>query len=455
MSTQASTAPVDQAIDSESLFADGPAQAPAVQAAGRPRVRRPDRAQVRMMTCALDALLADDHQARVVWEYVETLDLGPLYGQIRSVAGRAGRNAIDPRIPMALWLYATLDGVGSARRLARLCRDHVAYQWICGGVSVNHHSLSDFRTGHVELLDDLLTDSVAVLMLEGLVTMNRVAQDGVRVRASAGSSSFRREETLRRLAEEARQQVETLREELHENPGGPSRRQQAARQRAARERTEKIARAQAELPAVRDKKPAEKKEQARASTTDADARFMKMADGGIRPAVNVQLATDTASQIITGVEVSNSGSDMGQMAPMLEQHRERYDQPPGEMLVDGGFASRQDIDSASVAEPPTTVYAPVQKSRKQDGQNCYQRQPGDTDAVARWRDRMATAEAQVVYKQRASTAECVNALARNRGLRQFLVRGLHKIKAVVLWYALAHNLVRAAWLRRQGGLAGM
>jgi hypothetical protein len=137
---------------------------------------------------------------------------------------------------------------------------------------------------------------------------------------------------------------------------------------------------------------------------------------------------------------------------MLEQHQDRYDRPPGEMLADGGFASRQDIDSATRAEPPTTIYAPVQKSRK-EGKNCYDRQPGDTDAVAQWRQRMSTAEAQSLYKERAATAECVNALARNRGMQRFLVRGLRKVKAVVLWFALAHNLVRAAFLRRQVALA--
>jgi len=398
---------------------------------------------------SLDAMLPEDHPARVVWEYVEGLDLACLHESIRAVEGRPGRDAMDPRIPMALWLYATLEGVGAARELDRLCQGHVAYQWICGGVSVNYHTLSDFRTGNVELLDGLLTRSVAGLMQEGLVTMKRVAQDGMRVRASAGSSSFRRGKTLERLETEARQQVDALRKELQDDPGAATKRQQAARERAHRERQERIARARQVLPQVQAKKRPDKKDQARASTTDPDARFMKMPDGGVRPAVNVQLATDTQSQIITGADVGNVGSDMGQMSPMIEQHKERYDRTPQEMLADGGFAARDDIDSASRAEPPTTVYAPVQKSRKEEGKVCYDRQPADTDAVAQWRQRMSTPEAQAIYKERAATAECVNALARNRGMQQFLVRGLRKIRAVVLWFALAHNLMRAAFLRRQ------
>jgi len=406
-----------------------------------------------MQTSSLDAMLAEDHQARVVWEYVEGLDLTCLYDSIRAVEGRPGRDPIDPQILMALWLYATLDGVGAARELDRLCEAHAAYKWICGGVSVNYHTLSDFRTANVELLDRLLTQSVAGLMLEGLVTMNRVAQDGMRVRAAAGSSSFRRGETLKRLEEEAQEQVETLRKELRDDPVAANKRQRAARERARRERQERIARARQEFSKVEQAKRPDKKDKARASTTDPEARFMKMGDGGMRPAVNVQFATDTESRIITGVDVGNVGGDMGLMSPMIEQHKDRYGQSPGEMLVDGGFASREDIDSASRAEPPTVVYAPVQKSRKEEGKNCYERQPADTDAVAQWRQRMSTPEAKEIYKQRASTAEWSNAMARNRGMQQFLVRGLEKVKAVVLWFALAHNLVRAATLRRQVAVA--
>jgi transposase len=406
-----------------------------------------------MQTSSLDAMLAEDHQARVVWEYVEGLDLTCLYDSIRAVEGRPGRDPIDPQILMALWLYATLDGVGAARELDRLCEAHAAYKWICGGVSVNYHTLSDFRTANVELLDRLLTQSVAGLMLEGLVTMNRVAQDGMRVRANAGSSSFRRGETLKRLEQEAQEQVETLRKELQDDPAAANKRQRAARERARRERQERIARARQEFSKVEQAKRPDKKDKARASTTDPEARFMKMGDGGMRPAVNVQFATDTESRIITGVDVGNVGGDMGLMSPMIEQHKDRHGQSPGEMLVDGGFASREDIDSASRAEPPTVVYAPVQKSRKEEGKNCYERQPADTDAVAQWRQRMSTPEAKEIYKQRASTAEWSNAMARNRGMQQFLVRGLEKVKAVVLWFALAHNLVRAATLRRRVAVA--
>jgi len=411
-------------------------------------MQRPDRHQMAIRMLALDGLLPEDHQARLVWQYVDGLDMRPLYDLIRAVEGHAGRTPIDPKILMALWLYATLDGVGSARQLAHLCEEHVAYQWICGGVSVNHHTLSDFRTAHVEFLDQLLTDSVAVLMHQDLVTLHRVAQDGMRVRANAGASSFRRRKTLEECHSEARQQVDSLREELQADPGASSKRQKAARQRAARERADRIRQALDEMPKAESKKKAGEKDTARVSTTDPEARVMKMADGGFRPAYNVEIATDTASQVITGVDVVNAGSDQGQMPPMVQQHHDRYGQTPEETLVDGGFAKHEDIEQVSSGEDRTVVYAPVQKPKKDD-RDPHERRPGDSEAIGQWRTRMGTSEAKEIYKDRASTAECVNAIARNRGLQQFLVRGLQKVQAVVLWFALAHNLMRAVALRAE------
>jgi transposase len=419
---------------------------------GRARVQSAERQQVVMQMASLDSLLVEDHRARLVWEYVRGLDLTALYARIRAVEGRAGREAIDPRILMALWLYATLDGVGSARQVDRLCEDHVAYRWICGGVSVNYHTLSDFRTAHAEFLDDLLTQSAATLMHEGLVTLRRVVQDGMRVRASAGAASFRRRKTLQECQVEAKAHVEALRQELEEDPGATNRRRDAARRRAAQERSERIRKALEELAKIESKKKADEKDQARASTTDGDARVMKMADGGFRPAHNVQFATDTASQVIAGVDVVNTGSDQGQMPPMVDQLQQRYGQAPEEMLVDGGFAKKEDIEKMASPEVGTTVYAPVQKPKKED-RDPHQGRPGDSAAIADWRVRMGTPEAKEIYKERASTAECVNAISRNRGLRQFLVRGLAKVRTVALWFAIAHNRMRAAALRAPRALA--
>jgi transposase len=409
-----------------------------------PRVKRPNRGQVECLPFSLDELLPEEHEARAVWDFVEGQNFQPLYEQIQAVAGNAGRPAIDPKILLTLWLYATLKGVGSARELERLCENHLAYRWICGGVSVNYHSLADFRVDHGKYFDKLLTESVAVLLHEGLVDMESVAQDGMRVRAAAGTASFRRRETLENCLAEAEEQVRKLRAELEADPQAGSKRQRAARERTARERSERVRKALEKLPEIEARKATAKKDKARASTTDAEANVMKMGDGGFRPAYNVQFATDTKTQIITGVDAITSGSDQGQLAPMVEQHQERYQQVPPAMLADGGFAQKEDIERA--AADGIVVFAPVKKLRNSDA-DPHVPHPDDSPAVAEWRVRMGTAEAKETYKNRAATAECVNALARNRGLQQFRVRGLVKVRAVVLLYALVQNLMRAVALR--------
>lgn len=421
---------------------------------GRPRLRSAEREQVQFRACCWNDLLPEDHQARIVWDFAQEVDLSSLYEAIRAVERRPGHPPADPRILFALWLYAALRAVSGARELERRCdptTGELPFQWLCGGVSVNHHTLGDFRVAHGELLDRTLTESIAVLRHQGLVTLERVAQDGMRVRASAGAASFRREPTLQEHLAEAQAHVAALKAELAADPGAATRRQQAARERAARERTERLSQALAELPSARTaKQGAEAKQQARVSTTDPEARVMKMGDGGFRPAYNVQFGTDTQAQIITGVDVINSGSDRGQLAPMVEQHVERYDQPPGEMLVDGGFIKKDDITAVSAPQGQTTVYGPVPKPR--EGVDPHAPRDDDSPAMAEFRQRMATAEAKQIYKERAATAECVNALARIRGLQQFRVRGRMKVRAIVLWYVLAHNLLRAAILRAEGAL---
>ncbi len=423
------------------------------QGGGTPRVRHPNRHQIEIRPMDLDSLIPEDHSARAVWAYVESLDLSAVYEKIRAVQGHAGRTPIDPKIQMALWLYATIDGVGSARELERLCEYHHAYQWICGGVNVNYHTLSDFRTGEAGLLDELLSDSVAVLMKEGLVELNRVAQDGVRVRASAGAASFRREKTLRGCLEEAEEQVKRLRKEIEEDPGAGSRRRQARRERAGQERKERVEKALEQLPEVKAKKKPKEKPKARVSTSDPEARVMKMADGGFRPAYNLQFSVDTASQVIVGVDATKEGSDQGQMGKMVEQIEKRHGKPPEEMLVDGGFAKHEDIEKVSGPEHNCTVYAPVPKP-KDSNRDPHKPRSGDSEVIGQWRERMGTAEAKEIYKERAATAECVNAIARNRGLQRFLVRGLRKIKAIALWFALAHNMMRAINLRASVQQAG-
>jgi len=409
-------------------------------AAGKARVLMPNRGQMEFRASDLDSLLPEGHRARLVWDYVVRLDLAELYAQIKAVEGGVGRSRIAPEILLALWRYATLEGVGTARGLARLCEAHDAYRWICGGVQVNYHTLADFRVGHATVLDALLTLSVANLMDAGVVKLKRVAHDGVRVRASAGAASFRRRQRLEGYLEQARQRVEALKQQVTDDPCALSRREKASRARAARERQERVERALERLPEMQEAKRRQGKdpEQARASSTDSEATVMKMADGGYRPAYNAQLCSDTEAQVIVGIEVVTSGSDLGQLSPMVEQVQARYGATPDEYLVDGGYPAHAQIDA--VAEK-TVVYAPVPKA-KEGERDPHEAHAGDSEAVANWRSRMATDEAKSIYKDRAATAECVNAQARNRGMIRLPVRGLAKVKSVVLLFALAHNLMR-------------
>jgi transposase len=437
---------LDQPTFFEVASAPSVAAKPVEPARGKPRLRTANREQIVFRATPLDALIPQDHPARIVWGYVEGLDLSPLYDRIQSIERGPGRAPIDPKILMTLWLYATIEGVGSARQLDELCREHAAFQWIVGDVSTNYHTLADFRTDHVELLDDLLTKSVAALLAEELVDLNRVAQDGMRVRASAGAASFRRRPTLDEALTRAQEQVEALRAEVQEDPAAADRRQKSAQQRAARERAERIKAALERLPELEAKKEPKSKDQARCSTTDPEATVMKMADGGFRPAYNVQFATDTSSQVIVGVDVITSGSDAGQLAPMVDQVEDRSGAVPPEWLIDGGFAQHDQIEAASERGTGCTVYAPVPKPRNPKVDR-HAPKPSDSVAVAAWRERMATEGAKAIYRERASTAECVNALTRGRGLILLLVRGVVKVKAIALWHALAHNLLRAAKLR--------
>jgi len=424
-----------------------------------PRLRLADRQQL-LSPMTIDDLLEADHPARAVWRFCEGLDLSVLYDRIRARGHVAGRPPTDPRILVALWLYATLAGVKSANALADLIIHHDAYFWLAGGIFVNAHSLSDFRVQEGDFLEGMLKHSVTVLRQQGLVDLDRVAQDGVRVRASAGAASFRRRETLEKLLQQAQAELQQLEQQGGEPPAQeqarPSLQQRAARRRHAKDRVERIERALSRMPELEAKKQKAKKKKpnkpggkkgvkeqaARVSTTDPSATVMKMPDGGYRPAYNVQFSTACQGQVIVGVEVVTEGTDQGQLPPMLEQIEGRFGQRPREALVDGGFARHEDIEEVQSGEKGCKVYAPVPEPRK-EGIDRHEAKASDSQEVAEWRTRMGTDEAKEIYKQRAATAECVNAQARNRGLIQFVVRGLHKVKAVALWFATAHNLVRS------------
>jgi transposase len=466
------------------LFAALPAQAaPERVGGGAPRLRQAERGQIEWRPFSLDQLVPEDHRVRLVWQFVTGLDLTLLLVAIKAVEGHAGYPSADPRILVALWLYATVKKIGSARELARLCEEHIGFRWLCGGVSMNAKTLADFRVNHGDVLEQLLAHSFTALVQAGVASLDRVAQDGMRVRASAGAASFRRHSTLEECRRDAEQAIRDLRTQLEADPGSATRQQAAARQRAVEEReqrvraalvvtaelqarqqeqarldaeraarqarqdaardansetlireTTKAAKGKAKTAEVEPGKPAEP----RASTTDAEARSMKMADGGFRPAFNVQFAADTKSGAIAGVSVDNNGSDMGKLVPMSDALAEQYGERPGQHLADGGFAKLDDIDT--LAGNDVEVFVPVPKPRDA-GRDRHVPLRNDSPAVGVWRQRMGEDAAKEIYKERAATVELANAQTRTHGLTQFVVRGVEKVTAVALWFALAHNMM--------------
>ena len=415
------------------------------------------RDQVEWAPRSLDACLPQEHAARDIWKFVQGLPLSGFYGSIKAVLGHAGHPTTDPQVLLALWVFATAEGIGSARQLARLSEEHDAYRWLRGGVPINYHMLADFRVAHQQEMDDLLTKILGCMMAEELLTVRHVAQDGMRTRASAGAASFRRRETLDECLVKAKEQVERLAKEREHPDPGVSRRQLAARERAARERQLRVEQALERMPMMeaakeRQAKSVSKEKRAqvskpRVSTTDAETRVMKMPDGGYRPAFNLEIGTDVDSQVILGVGVETKGSDRGEAVPMVRQVNERTGHSPKGYLMDGGFTTREDI--TTLERQGIAVYAPARVPRSEtSGRTQGDARPGDTPEVAGWRRRMETEEAKEVYKERAATAECVNARARAYGLRQLTVRGVEKVLSVLLLVAITHDLLR--WIALRG-----
>jgi transposase len=418
------------------------------------RLRCPQRDQLTQIPAYVEELLPAGHLARVIWEVTGQLDLSGFSEHLVVTEDGPGRAAADPRLLVALWLYATSQGVTNARELDRLCVRNLDYIWLCGGVSMNYHTLSSFRVNYGDALGQLMADILGRLLYAGLVKLEHVAQDGMRVRASAGAASFRRQATLEKHHRQAEEFLAALLEEAKDaEDDQPRGRRQAAQERAARERVARLEAALQEMPKARaakgNKKGKGKEEEARVSRTDPEARVMKMADGGFRPAYNFQTASDTHTRVIVGVGVSSEGSDMALMPPMVEQVQKYCKKLPKYWLMDGGFASIIAIETGTALG--MCVLTPVQTPRDSN-RDPYAPRPGDSEAVAAWRKRMGTQEAKDIYKLRASSIELVNAQARVRhGLQQLRVRGRARALCVALWVAITHNLL--IWLQHLQSVA--
>jgi transposase len=420
-----------------------------------PRILRPDREQLYWDQIDLESQIDPDHLVRVIWSFVESLDLSALYGAIKARDDVAGRPTPDPKVLLALWLYATAEGIGSARALERLCRHHAAYRWLCGGVPVNYHGLSDFRSDHGAFLDQVLTESVASLAAAGLIRLDEVAVDGTKVEANASKPSYRGAEGLSAFEAAALARVERLRAELYADPAASERRRQAAGERAARDIAARAEAARKKLARLQEEKkrrdkthPREEAEKAnsKVSTSDPDARFMMMADGGFRPAYNVLVSATTGTQVILGIEVSERRNEAGVAQPMVQNLIDRYGRAPSRLLVDTKAATQADILALSdhpagritvfTPPPPDKEAATAESVRKRAWHR--RREP---PVLQEWRARMASPEGLSTYDRRRQI-ETINAQLKNHGLNRFLLRGLQKIRCEALLHAIAHNLRR-------------
>ncbi len=480
----------------------------------KPRLHRVNRQQMLLRAVDVEQLIAEDHPARAIWEFVGRLDLSPYYKDIDAVEGVAGRPSLDPQLLISLWIYAYSQRVSSAREVSRLCEYHPAYQWLTGLEVVNHHTLSDFRVDHQEALTELFTKALGLLSAEGLIPLEQVVHDGTKVKACAGADTFRREEKIQAHLEMARRLVEEMGDPRSEEC---SPRTAQARARAARERQERLELALEELQKLRATKKNEKeKREARVSETDPEARVMKQPDGGFAPSYNVQISSDTSSGVVVGVDVSQAGTDYDELAGAVEKVAANLGRKPGQMIVDGGFTSRENIlgmdeecvdligsmrdgeaQSAGQLErrgvdpafyPQAFIYQPEGDSYRCPAHKILpyegkENRPGvvlhryrapaadcmacewkqkccpqnaakgrtivrgeEAPAVAAFRAKMETAEAQQAYRKRGPVAEFRNAWIKDKlGLRQFRVQGLLKVKMEATWACLTHNIQH--WIR--------
>ena len=425
---------------------------------GKARFIRADRAQLRWDIIDLESLLPADHRARMVWRFVEGLNLRPLYDLIKSLEGEVGRPPADPAVLLALWLYATLEGIGSARQLARLCEQEVAYRWLAGGVPMNHHGLADFRVDHGEFLNQLLSDSVAAMHLEGLIDLDEVIVDGTKVKASAGKGSFAGENRIARAARLAAEQVARLKAEsmpIRRRAYNVARRPKNVRRATSpngwrtQQTLDKLKAEKNERTKTHGKQEAEKSAP-RVSLTDPEARWMRFADGGFKPGYNIQIAA-TGTGVVLSVMATDRRDDAGLAVPMVDDLERRYGRVPKRLLVNTDYATAEDIIAlASREQGAVEVYAPPPEDRDDVKPETLKRRAAERvkepQVLKDWRQRMDTGEGQTIYRRR-KFIELVNAHIKNRGFDRLNVRGLVKAKILALWQALAHNILVASRLR--------
>jgi transposase len=313
---------------------------------GKPKLKAIDRDQTMLAQIWVDELIGADHKARAIWELAGRLNLSRFEEPLKTRQGAAGRAAWDPRLLVGVWVYAYSEGISSAREIERLMEWEPGLQWLSGLDQVNHHTLSDFRVEHRDALDELFVQMLSLLQSEGLMSLERVMHDGTKIRAQAGADTFRREKTLREHLEEARQVVTSMGDPRAETAERD--RRQAARERAARERKERLDQALKEWEVLTaEERSQEEKSEVRVSLTEPEARRMKHGDNAIAPSYNAQITTEAKNKIVVGAHLSQSSSDAQSLMPAIQEVEENLRQTPAQVVVDGGFTNRGNIQACA------------------------------------------------------------------------------------------------------------
>jgi transposase len=479
------------------------------EATAKPRFKAINRQQLVMRTLDVERLVAADHPVRAIWEMMGQVDLSGFEQNIRAVEGRAGQATLEPRLLASLWVYAYSEGISSAREVSRMTEHDAGCQWLTGMMTVNHHTLSDFRVDFKEALDDLFVQVLGLLSGEGLIELKQVMQDGTKIKANAGKDTFRREERLREHLRLAEKQIQDMGDPRSD---GVSRRVARAQERALREKKAKLELALEELKKVRQTKSKEEQSEARVSRSDPEARIMKNADSGFVPAYNVQISTDAANGIVVDVQAVQAAADWDQLIPAVERIEQRVG-PVSQEIVDAGYTNRENIvamderqidligpepqnpsnqrryDERGIAdgfhaeafrydEEANHYVCPAGKTlrlttkerhagrikfkyqaRPSDCQSCPFRdqccpktrsrritRSEDSETVKAFIAKMETEPAKEIYRKRAGVAEFVNAWIKDKiGLRQFRLRGLAKVQVECIWAVLTYNIQQ--WIR--------
>jgi transposase len=311
-----------------------------------PRFIAIDRQQCVLRALDVEALVSEEHVVRTLWKFLGTVDLGAFTVSPKAVEGHAGRPGWEPRLLIAVWLYGLMRGVSSARELARETAYEPGLQWLTGLEEINHHSLSDVRVDHGAALDELFAQVLGVLHRHELITLERVTQDGTKVRADVDKSTVGRRDALEKHLELARRHIA----EMNQQAAGQeqvTQRQKAARQRAGREREQKLQEALASIDRLQKQRTQDKSKPCQASPTDPDAQFMRTGDHGLAPCHNVQISCDAAHKMIVSVAITSDPSDARQLTPALDRIENQFARLPQQMMADGDYTHRGNVIAAA------------------------------------------------------------------------------------------------------------